>query len=237
MFVQTVLYRYNRFSRIHYKDDPTIMAWELMNEPRCTSDPSGRTIQVSSGFPLHGSELSEKGSFKLNRYHYPRIYNALSIRNGVENSIGEERSILYKGVETSPTLVGDENETFRIRVWKPLPNRRVLKLVRNGPKWTIFASGQLGLLQIVSELDTERCASKDARPPRGVDCEILHRLEKETEPFLIRVWKPLPTRCCYKWYQSQTARTLGLQEGWIVRSYIGWRGERSLPYKGVEASP
>ncbi|XP_022962779.1 mannan endo-1,4-beta-mannosidase 7 isoform X1 [Cucurbita moschata] len=44
--VRTVLYRYNRFSRIHYKDDPTIMAWELMNEPRCTSDPSGRTIQA-----------------------------------------------------------------------------------------------------------------------------------------------------------------------------------------------
>ena len=31
--------------------------------------------------------------------------------------------------------------------------------------------------------------------------------------------------------------TLGPWEGWIVRSYISWRGERSTPYKGVETSP
>ena len=64
-------------------------------------------------------------------------------------------------------------------------------MIRNEPKRTISASGGLRLLQMVSELGTEQCASKDAWPPRG----------------------------------------------WIVRSHIGWRGERSIPYKGMKTSP
>ncbi|KAI4327635.1 hypothetical protein L6164_020072 [Bauhinia variegata] len=65
--VKTVLNRYNSFTGIHYKDDPTIMAWELMNEPRCTSDPSGRTIQgwitemASFVKAIDGNHLLEAG--------------------------------------------------------------------------------------------------------------------------------------------------------------------------------
>ena len=39
--------------------------------------------------------------------------------------------------------------------------------MRNGPKWTISASGRLGLLQMVSEPDTIQCANEDAGPLKG----------------------------------------------------------------------
>jgi len=42
-----VLTRRNNFTGVVYKDDPTIMAWELMNEIRCPSDHSGNTVQVN----------------------------------------------------------------------------------------------------------------------------------------------------------------------------------------------
>ena len=62
--------------------------------------------------------------------------------------------------------------------------------IRNGLKRTISTSGELELLQMVSEPDTKRCASEDA----------------------------------------------GFLRGWITRSHIGWKGERSIPYKGAKTS-
>ncbi|KAL6498393.1 Mannan endo-1,4-beta-mannosidase 2 [Orobanche hederae] len=42
--IRRVVTRFNTITRIAYRDDPTIMAWELMNEPRCQADYSGRTL-------------------------------------------------------------------------------------------------------------------------------------------------------------------------------------------------
>ena len=53
--------------------------------------------------------------------------------------------------------------------------------IRNRPKRTISISGGVGLLQMVLELDTRRCASEDAGPPREVGCEISHRLGRRTK--------------------------------------------------------
>ncbi|WOK96726.1 mannan endo-1,4-beta-mannosidase 8 [Canna indica] len=71
-FVETVITRVNTFTNVAYKDDPTILAWELINEPRCCSDPSGDTLQawfeemvahVKSIDPTHLLEIGVEGFY------------------------------------------------------------------------------------------------------------------------------------------------------------------------------
>ncbi|XP_075507912.1 mannan endo-1,4-beta-mannosidase 6-like [Primulina tabacum] len=70
--VKAVLNRVNTITNITYKDDPTIFAWELMNEPRCESDPSGNklqswieemTVYVKSIDPKHLVEIGLEGFY------------------------------------------------------------------------------------------------------------------------------------------------------------------------------
>ncbi|KAJ0754577.1 putative mannan endo-1,4-beta-mannosidase [Helianthus annuus] len=44
--VERVITRVNTITKIPYKDDNTIMAWELINEPRCQLDYSGRMVNA-----------------------------------------------------------------------------------------------------------------------------------------------------------------------------------------------
>jgi len=70
--VKNMLTRVNSYTSVMYKDDPTILAWELMNEPRCTSDPTGNTLQewiqemafhVKSIDPDHLLEVGAEGFY------------------------------------------------------------------------------------------------------------------------------------------------------------------------------
>ncbi|GAB2255249.1 hypothetical protein Droror1_Dr00009027 [Drosera rotundifolia] len=70
--IKAVLDRVNTITNITYKDDPTIFAWELMNEPRCPSDPSGDILQnwiqemavyVKSIDPKHLVEIGLEGFY------------------------------------------------------------------------------------------------------------------------------------------------------------------------------
>jgi len=41
-----VLTRVNSITKVEYRNDPTILGWELINEPRCTYDSCSTALQV-----------------------------------------------------------------------------------------------------------------------------------------------------------------------------------------------
>jgi len=87
-----------------------------------------------------------------------------------------------------PTLVGEGNETFLIRVWKPLPSRHVLK----SWAWQRYVKGQSEQYLLAVNLDgykwyqgqTPGGVPARTLAPKGVDCESPRWLERETKHFL-----------------------------------------------------
>ena len=71
---------------------------------------------------------------------------------------------------------------------------------KNLERRTISVSGGLGLLQMVSEPETERCASENAGPQGGGLCDLTS-IGKGNETLLIRVWRSLSSRHVLKTLQ------------------------------------
>jgi mannan endo-1,4-beta-mannosidase len=88
-----VLTRVNKFTGVAYKDDPTIMAWELMNEPRCQSDLSGHSIQ---------SWITEMAA------HVKSMDRRHLLEAGLEGFYGGASSSHRSGVNPSGYLLGTD---------------------------------------------------------------------------------------------------------------------------------
>ncbi|WP_254450282.1 cellulose binding domain-containing protein [Cohnella herbarum] len=73
-YVNYVLNRTNTYSGIKYKDDPTIMTWELANEPRAQTDKTGNTLvnwademsaYIKSLDPNHLVAVGDEGFYNI----------------------------------------------------------------------------------------------------------------------------------------------------------------------------
>ena len=108
-----------------------------------------------------------------------------------------------------PSIRTRANKIFLVKVHKSLPNKRFktmrLTAICNVPKQTISASSGFGALQIVPELDIERCASEDARPPRRwiVRYHIGWRGERN---ILYKGVKTSPQYTCFKTMRMKAIR-------------------------------
>ncbi|KAF8730285.1 hypothetical protein HU200_017269 [Digitaria exilis] len=91
--VKAVLTRVNKLTGVAYRDEPTIFAWELMNEPRCQSDLAGKTLQawitemagyVKSLDPNHMVEIGLEGFYGESTPNRTRQFNPGSYTVGTD---------------------------------------------------------------------------------------------------------------------------------------------------------
>ncbi|AGF55633.1 mannan endo-1,4-beta-mannosidase [Clostridium saccharoperbutylacetonicum] len=83
-YIYHFLNRTNTYTGVKYKDDPTIMTWELGNEPRCKSDATGETLYnwakemseyIKSIDSKHLVALGDEGFFKRDGAKYNWDWN------------------------------------------------------------------------------------------------------------------------------------------------------------------
>jgi mannan endo-1,4-beta-mannosidase len=83
-YIKYFLNRTNSYTGVKYKDDPTIMTWELGNEPRCKSDATGVTLYnwakemseyIKSLDSKHLVALGDEGFFKRDGAKYNWDWN------------------------------------------------------------------------------------------------------------------------------------------------------------------
>lgn len=108
-YVRYVLTRVNTYTGVAYRDDPAIMMWELANEPRCESDPTGNTllawVQEMAGFvksldPNHLVSTGEEGWYvnKGTDWRHNGSKGADFIRNSQVSSVDVASFRLYPHV-------------------------------------------------------------------------------------------------------------------------------------------
>ncbi|XP_077251052.1 mannan endo-1,4-beta-mannosidase 2-like isoform X2 [Tasmannia lanceolata] len=82
---KTVLTRKNTITGVEYRNDPTIFAWELINEPRCISDASGDTLQdwieEMAGF-VKSIDRNHLLTLGLEGFYGPKSPEKLSVNPG-----------------------------------------------------------------------------------------------------------------------------------------------------------
>uniref|UniRef100_A0A803NS72 mannan endo-1,4-beta-mannosidase n=1 Tax=Cannabis sativa TaxID=3483 RepID=A0A803NS72_CANSA len=147
--VKTVLNRLNTVTNITYKDDPTIFAWELINEPRCTSDPSGDMLQswiqemavyVKSMDPKHLVEIGTEG------FYGPSTPNKVQINpNTYAQQVGTDfiRNHQVLGVDFASVHIYADSCSHRGRrkiSWNASSVFRIWSIYK-GPPDTIHHSG------------------------------------------------------------------------------------------------
>ena len=215
---------------------------------RCSiSDRRLREARYCIGIMVLPSGLRE-GSILYSFHHDYRLYNskAAYLGTGLRPSSRQASSDIHltqhgllRNYTCGPSLiiylwdttsVGEENEAFFIRTWKPFSSRRILKTSRESPNRTISSSGGLGLLQMISELELSDVPAKRLSPEGGEHEAVCHQGR----------WTPkrgglgAPTSIGGG-NECQWGRW-ALKGGGLWDPHIGWGEERSILYQGGNIS-